>query len=193
MTGRRTAASPRGAQRRVPGARPSRATPTSLRVHLGVAPLSPRATLEARPGCASMTLVRFREAVHAELTRRCRQNVRYSMRGFARALGVHHATLSRLLGDDRPLQARTIQTLAPRLGFSPLGDSGLRLARRPRRGGCGDRSARVPAEQPMAGERLGDLRRSRECGAAVAPPVRAAAHGERVALADRAGCRSRMR
>lgn len=57
--------------------------------------------------------------MHAEFTRRRKQNVRYSMRGFARTLGVHHATLSRLLSDDRPLQARTIQTLAPRLGFSP--------------------------------------------------------------------------
>lgn len=63
--------------------------------------------------------MRFREAVRAELTRRCQQNARYSMRGFARALGVHHATLSRLLGDDRPLQARTVRALAPRLGFSP--------------------------------------------------------------------------
>ena len=67
-----------------------------------------------------MNLVRFREAVDAEFTRRRQQNVRYSMRGFARMLGVHHATLSRLLGDDRPLQARTIQTLAPRLGFSAI-------------------------------------------------------------------------
>ena len=67
-----------------------------------------------------MDLVRFREVVQAELTRRRRQNVRYSLRGFARTLGVHHATLSRLLSDDRPLQASTIQTLAPRLGFSSL-------------------------------------------------------------------------
>ena len=54
----------------------------------------------------------------AELARRRRQNARYSLRGFARALGVHHATLSRLLNDDRPLQTGTIRTLGPRLGFS---------------------------------------------------------------------------
>jgi hypothetical protein len=65
-----------------------------------------------------MDRVRFRDAVHAELMRRQRQNARYSLRGFARGLGVHHATLSRLLNDDGPLQTRTIQTLGPRLGFS---------------------------------------------------------------------------
>ena len=54
----------------------------------------------------------------AELARRRRRNARYSLRGFARALGVHHTTLSRLLNDDRPLQTGTIQTLGPRLGFS---------------------------------------------------------------------------
>jgi plasmid maintenance system antidote protein VapI len=65
-----------------------------------------------------MHAVRFREVIGAELARRQRQNARYSLRGFARALGVHHATLSRLLNGDRPLQARTIWTLGPRIGLS---------------------------------------------------------------------------
>lgn len=33
-------------------------------------------------------------------------------------MGVHHATLSRLLGGSRPLQSRTVLALAPRLGLS---------------------------------------------------------------------------
>lgn len=65
-----------------------------------------------------MDFVRFRAAVHAELMRRQRQNARYSLRGFARALGVHHATVSRLLNDDGPLQTRTVRTLGVRLGLS---------------------------------------------------------------------------
>ena len=39
------------------------------------------------------------------------------MRGFARALGVHHATLSRLLAGRRPVAAPTIRAIAPRLGL----------------------------------------------------------------------------
>lgn len=60
--------------------------------------------------------MRFRDHVAAEFARRRQLNPRYSLRGFARALGVHHATLSRLLGGTQPLQSRTILTLAPRLG-----------------------------------------------------------------------------
>jgi plasmid maintenance system antidote protein VapI len=62
--------------------------------------------------------VRFREAVAAEFERRRGHNRRYSLRAFARALGVHHATMSRLLATTRPVQARTVRTLGPRLGLS---------------------------------------------------------------------------
>ena len=65
-----------------------------------------------------MDAVSFREVVAAEFARRRRQNARYSLRGFARALHVHHATLSRLLKGNRRVQWTTIAALGPRLGLT---------------------------------------------------------------------------
>ena len=62
--------------------------------------------------------MRFTEILINELARR-RQNSRYSLRGFARTLGIHHATLSRLLAVRRPVRAQTIRAIAPRLGLGP--------------------------------------------------------------------------
>lgn len=61
--------------------------------------------------------MRFAAILCNELARRRRQNPRYSLRGFARSLGIHHATASRLLKDQRPVQAQTIRTIGPRLGL----------------------------------------------------------------------------
>lgn len=63
--------------------------------------------------------MRIREAVAAEFGRRREHNQRYSLRAFARAMGVHHATLSRLLNGDQPVQARTIGALGSKLRLSP--------------------------------------------------------------------------
>ena len=62
--------------------------------------------------------VRFRDIVTAEFERRCRQNARYSLRGFALALGVHHATLSRLINSNRRIQDATISAVGRRLGLT---------------------------------------------------------------------------
>jgi transcriptional regulator with XRE-family HTH domain len=62
--------------------------------------------------------VRFTEMLVNELARRQRQNSRYSLRGFARVLGVHHATLSRLLSGRRPVSSQTIRAIGPRLGMT---------------------------------------------------------------------------
>lgn len=62
-----------------------------------------------------MRIMRFREVVAAEFARRRRDNPRYSLRAFARALRVHHATLSRLLNGEQPVQARTVHALGIRL------------------------------------------------------------------------------
>ena len=62
-------------------------------------------------------VVRFRDVVAREFERRCQQNPRYSLRGFARAMGVHHATLSRLLTGAQPIRSETIATLGPRIGL----------------------------------------------------------------------------
>ena len=62
--------------------------------------------------------MRFRELLATELARRQRQNPRYSLRGFARLLGISHSTLSRLLKSSRPVSSRTVNALGPRLGLS---------------------------------------------------------------------------
>jgi transcriptional regulator with XRE-family HTH domain len=59
--------------------------------------------------------VRFRDAIAAELELRRRRDPRYSVRRFARALGVHHSTVSRLLHGTRPVPVRTVVQVAERL------------------------------------------------------------------------------
>lgn len=84
----------------------------------GIAPLS-AADLRTPTGrCATIPGVRAREAIAAEFDRRRCSNPRHSLRAFARAMGVNHATLSRLLNGRGPIQARTIQTLARPMRWS---------------------------------------------------------------------------
>ena len=61
----------------------------------------------------------LREVLRTELARRCDRNPRYSLRAYARWLGIHHGSLSRILNGRRALMPRTIQSLAPRIGLSP--------------------------------------------------------------------------
>lgn len=55
--------------------------------------------------------------MRAELARRRESNHRYSLRRYALALGVSHATLSRLLRGSRPVPARTVRAMCARLGL----------------------------------------------------------------------------
>src|SRR4029079_2422444 len=66
----------------------------------------------------SMNRVSFRDIVSAEFARRRGHNPRYSLRGFARMLGVHHATVSRLLRTHGPVQSHTVLAIGQRLGLS---------------------------------------------------------------------------
>jgi len=61
----------------------------------------------------------FRLFLQSELARRCARNTQYSLRAFALHLGVDHSTLSQWLRRRRPISARSIETLGPRLGLSP--------------------------------------------------------------------------
>ncbi|HJW94420.1 MAG TPA: helix-turn-helix transcriptional regulator [Thermoanaerobaculia bacterium] len=63
--------------------------------------------------------MRFRDAVATELERRRCGQPRYSLRRFARTLGVHHSTMSRLLRTRRPVPARTLLAVARGLRMSP--------------------------------------------------------------------------
>ena len=54
-----------------------------------------------------------------ELRRRRQRNPRYSLRAFARTLGTHHSTLSRIMERRRRLTPRAIRALGARLGLTP--------------------------------------------------------------------------
>jgi plasmid maintenance system antidote protein VapI len=83
--------------------------------------------------------VNFRDALHAELAARRRRNVRYSLRAFARFLGVDHSTLSQILRSRRSLSPRMVSRLGRKLGVSSafiaearqqqIAEAVLRLAR----------------------------------------------------------------
>lgn len=57
----------------------------------------------------------FRTFLEQELSRRTSANPNYSLRAFARDLGVDSSFLSKLLNGKRSMTARTILSLAPRL------------------------------------------------------------------------------
>lgn len=60
----------------------------------------------------------FRTFLEQELSRRSSANPNYSLRAFARDLGVDSSFLSKLLNGKRSMTARTIMSLAPRLSLS---------------------------------------------------------------------------
>jgi uncharacterized protein (TIGR02147 family) len=59
----------------------------------------------------------FRTFLEQELSRRNSANPNYSLRAFARDLGVDSSFLSKLLNGKRSMTARTIMSLAPRLAL----------------------------------------------------------------------------
>lgn len=59
--------------------------------------------------------MRFRDVLRAELDRRRAMHATYSLRRFARVLGVHHSTLSRLLAQQGPVAGRVIRKIGGRL------------------------------------------------------------------------------
>lgn len=60
----------------------------------------------------------FRQLLQRELARRCATNARYSLRSFARQLGVDHSTLSQILRGVRPVTPHTVRSLGAPLGLS---------------------------------------------------------------------------
>jgi len=62
----------------------------------------------------------FRTFLEQELTRRNSVNPNYSLRAFARDLGVDSSFLSKLLNGKRSMTSRTIMSLAPRLALPEL-------------------------------------------------------------------------
>ncbi|HKE96392.1 MAG TPA: helix-turn-helix transcriptional regulator [Povalibacter sp.] len=63
--------------------------------------------------------MRFQARLHAAFLQRRRINPGYSLRAFARALRIDHATLSQILRGRRRVTARTIRACGLALGLTP--------------------------------------------------------------------------
>lgn len=63
--------------------------------------------------------MRFHALIAEEFERRRRGNRRYSLRSFARALGIDHSTLSQLLRGRRRVTPALIRMLGERLALAP--------------------------------------------------------------------------
>lgn len=66
--------------------------------------------------------VSFKQLLQSELIRRCNKNSHYSLRAYAKSLGLSHATLSSILSGKRPLTKKSIikLSLALNLGQSKM-------------------------------------------------------------------------
>jgi uncharacterized protein (TIGR02147 family) len=62
----------------------------------------------------------FRLFLQSELARRCRKNSKYSLRSFAKFLGIESSHLSKMLRKKRPISVRNIERLGVRLGCRPI-------------------------------------------------------------------------
>ncbi len=62
----------------------------------------------------------FRLYLQKELIKRCATNPKYSVRAFAKYLGIENSALSKILGKKRKLTAYTIHKLGERLSLGPL-------------------------------------------------------------------------
>ena len=96
-----------------------------------------RTTFGARPGPAGHKLgaMSLHQLLTATLARRRAVNPAYSLRAFAQSLGVHHATLVRLLGGRTVAKPGCVQRLGRRLGLADTEIQQLSLAEA-RRGVC---------------------------------------------------------
>lgn len=85
---------------------------------VGVEPLSIREGLTARGADATMAVVDFVTALTNTLHQRQAVNARYSLRAFARSIGVSHSASSRLLNRRQHPTDATIRRVGARLGWS---------------------------------------------------------------------------
>lgn len=60
----------------------------------------------------------FRLYLQRELTKRCQKNAKYSLRSFAKLLGLDSSRLSKILRGERPVTLKLIPQLGQRLGLS---------------------------------------------------------------------------
>lgn len=77
----------------------------------------------------------FRLALQRELIRRCKLNPKYSLRAFARFLGLESSRLSKILRGERPVSPNLIEQLGKQLGLSPQELQGYVSAARAKKSG----------------------------------------------------------
>src|SRR4051794_17258701 len=66
---------------------------------------------------ASMAFMLLRSVLEREFASRCRRNRRYSLRSFARFLGIDHSTLSKILRGVRQTPSDSLRRIAPKVGL----------------------------------------------------------------------------
>src|SRR5688572_28045022 len=70
----------------------------------------------------------LRARLREEFRRRADRNPRYSLRAFARAVGLHHSNLARVLDGSRGLSRRSLRRVCGRLGLAPSDLQGALIA-----------------------------------------------------------------
>ncbi len=73
----------------------------------------------AQPSSTHIVMQEFKTYLQQEFVKRTAKNPSYSLRAFAKHLGVNHATLSSLISGKRKLTPATIQKLAKSLNLGP--------------------------------------------------------------------------
>jgi len=62
--------------------------------------------------------MRLRSVLQAEFSRRKQLNQRYSLRAFARSVGLNHSTVSQLMRGKRPITRKSVHSIAGSLRWS---------------------------------------------------------------------------
>lgn len=71
------------------------------------------------PSCYNATMNEFKALLQQEYLRRQSKNPNYSIRAYARQLGIYHATLSALLAGKRPITEKTAKKIVQKLDLDP--------------------------------------------------------------------------
>lgn len=66
-----------------------------------------------------MEHLEFQSYLRGELVQRCKKNPKYSLRAFAKALGMDPSTLAKILNGKRALGQKSIQALGKKIGLKP--------------------------------------------------------------------------
>lgn len=74
--------------------------------------------MKSRDTHTKKATLNFKDFLKRELSRRCEQNPAYSLRAFAKQLGISHTSLSQILAGKRPLSSKAQKQMALALNVS---------------------------------------------------------------------------